>query len=106
MENKKATLYIEFRHNQARLDLIGNTHVALKECVKPYGIRNHTYQRDKIIHFCILQKYRNPCKSYGLQGFSFWRVFSHKKKYKNCNNAIKTIDIGIICDIIRLYYLI
>ena len=46
MENKKATLYIEFRHNQARLDLIGNTHVALKECVKPYGIRNHTYQRD------------------------------------------------------------
>ncbi len=47
MGNKKATLYIEFRHNQARLDLIGNTHVALKECVKPYGIRNHTYQRDK-----------------------------------------------------------
>ena len=48
MENKKATLYIEFRHNQARLDLIGNTHVALKECVKPYGIRNHTYQRDNL----------------------------------------------------------
>lgn len=70
MENKKATLYIEFRHNQARLDLIGNTHVALKECVKPYGIRNHTYQRDRIITFLYITEIPKP-----LQIIWFARAF-------------------------------